>query len=56
MATKGETWWGGKSGTWDQHTHTIIYKIDNQQRPTVQHREPYLIFCGKIYEKQSEKE
>ena len=24
-----------KSGTWNEHTHTIIYKIDNQQGPTV---------------------
>ena len=24
-----------KSGAWDEHTHTTIYKTDNQQRPTV---------------------
>ena len=24
-----------KSGAWDEHTHTTIYKIDNQQVPTV---------------------
>ena len=24
-----------KSGTWDEHKHTTIYKIDNQQGPTV---------------------
>ena len=24
-----------KSGAWDEHTHTIIYKIDNQQGPSV---------------------
>ena len=24
-----------KSGAWDEHTHTTIYKIDNQQGPTV---------------------
>ena len=30
MVTKGETWPGGdKSGAWDEHIHTIIYKIDN---------------------------
>ena len=23
-----------KSGAWDEHTHTTIYKIDNQQGPT----------------------
>ena len=24
-----------KAGAWDEHTHTTIYKIDNQQGPTV---------------------
>ena len=24
-----------KSGAWDEHTHTTIYKIDNKQGPTV---------------------
>ena len=24
-----------KSGAWDEHTHTTIYKIGNQQGPTV---------------------
>ena len=24
-----------KSGAWDEHTHTTMYKIDNQQGPTV---------------------
>ena len=33
MDTTGETWWrdGDKSGAWDEHTHTTIYEIDNQQ-------------------------
>ena len=26
---------GDKLGDWDWHTHTTIYKIDNQQGPTV---------------------
>ena len=38
-----ETWWGGinqglgrdKSGAWDEHIHATMYKIDNQQGPTV---------------------
>ena len=25
----------GKSGAWDEHIHTTIYKIDNQQAHTV---------------------
>ena len=41
-----------KSGVWDEHTHThtTIYKTDNQQGPTVQHRELDSIFCDNLYE------
>ena len=37
MVTKGAMWGGGrdKSEAWDEHTHTTIYKIDNQQGPSV---------------------
>ena len=36
MVTKEETWRGrDKSGSWDEHTHTTIYKIDIQQGHTV---------------------
>ena len=28
-------WERDKLGAWDEHTHTTIYKIDNQQGPTV---------------------
>ena len=37
MFTKGETWGGrrDKLGAWDEHIHTTIFKIDNQQGPTV---------------------
>ena len=36
MVTKGKSGSGGdKLGAWDSHTHTTIYKIDNQQGPTV---------------------
>ena len=24
-----------KSGAWDEHTHTTIYNIGNQQEPTI---------------------
>ena len=37
-----------KSGTWDEHTHTTIYEIDNQQGYTIQHRELYSIFCDSL--------
>ena len=40
-----------KSGAWDDHTHSTIYKIDNQQRPTVEHRELYSIFWDNLYQK-----
>ena len=35
--------------------HTTIYKIDNQQGSTLQHRELYSIFCNNLYRKKSEK-
>ena len=37
-----------KLGDWDWHIHTTIYKIDNQQGPTVEHRELYSIFCNNL--------
>ena len=27
--------WGKEQGVWDGHAHTAIFKIDNQQGPTV---------------------
>ena len=55
MVMKGE---GGrdKRRVGDQHIHSSIYKIDNQQGPTVQHRELYSIFCNNYMGKESEKE
>ena len=35
MVTEGETGGRDKLGVGDQHIHTTIYKIDNQQGPTV---------------------
>ena len=33
---RGNIGWGrDKSGDWVEHTHTTIYKTDNQQGPTV---------------------
>ena len=48
MVTGGEA--GGKLGAWGQCTQIAEYKIDNQQGPTVQYRELYLILCDNIYE------
>ena len=38
---------GGRNsqGVWDGHVHTAIFKMDNQQGPTVQHRE----LCSMLY-------
>ena len=42
MVTKGERGGGrDKLGVWDQQIQIIIYKVDKQQGPTVQHRELY---------------
>ena len=38
------------------NTHTTVYKIDNQQGPTVQHRELYSITCNNLYGKRVWKE
>ena len=34
-------------GVWDQQMQTIMYRMDKQQSPTVQHRELYSISCDK---------
>ena len=31
---------------WDGHVHTAIFKMDNQQGPTVQHVELSSMLCG----------
>ena len=31
----GKGWGRDKLGIWDEHIYTTIYKIDNQQGPTV---------------------
>ena len=32
---------------WDQQMQTIMYRMDKQQGPTVEHRELYSISCDK---------
>ena len=34
-------------GVWDQQMQTIIYRMDKQQGPAVEHRELYSISCDK---------
>ena len=36
------------SGVWDGHVHTAIFKMDNQQGPTVQHVELCSMLCGSL--------
>ena len=47
MVTRGERR-GDKLGVWDEHIHTTMYKIDNQQGPTVEHRELYSVSCNNL--------
>ena len=44
---RGEGW--GRDGlrVWGQQMQTIIYRMDKQQGPTVQHRELYSKSCDK---------
>ena len=37
----------GVTGVWGQQIHTIIYKTDKQQGPTVQHRALYSVSYSK---------
>ena len=51
MVTKGKSLGGGRNKLrgCDEHIHTIMYTIDNQQGPTVQHRELYSVFYNNQY-------
>ena len=51
MVTGGGGGQGDKLGDWNGHIHTTICKIDNQQGPTVEHRELYSILCNGLYGK-----
>ena len=35
-------------GVWDEHVHTAMFKIDNQQGPTIQQRELCSTFCNNL--------
>ena len=35
-------------GVWDRCVHTAILKMDNQQGPAVQHKEPCSMLCGSL--------
>ena len=41
---------GGKGcqGVWDQHAHTAIFKMNNQQVLPIEHRERCSMLCGRL--------
>ena len=45
---RGERVRENKSGAWNQQIETVIYKIDKEQGPTVQHRELYSIHYNNL--------
>ena len=42
---------GDGLGVWDWHTHSIVYRMDGQQGPAVEHKVLYSIFCDNLYGK-----
>ena len=52
LRTERTDWWLSRGrdglGVWDQKMQTIIYRMNKQQFPNVQHRELYLISYGKV--------
>ena len=36
-------------GVWDGHVHTAVFNMDNQQAPTVWHRELFSVLCDGLY-------
>ena len=40
--------WGKEIGTWNRHVHTVIFKMDNQQGPIIQHREHCSLLHGSL--------
>ena len=50
MVAGGGGKFGGRDslGVWDGHVYTAIFKTDNQQGPTEQHRELCSALCGSL--------
>ena len=51
--SKGTVQGSGRDGLWewDWHMYAAVYEITGQQRPAVQHRELYPVFCDNMWEK-----
>ena len=50
----GEGWGREVLGVWDSQMQIIIYRMGEQQGPTVEHRELYSTSCDKPYGKEYE--
>ena len=46
MVVEGRVGGRDSQGVWN--VHTVIFKVDNQQGPTVQHRKLYSMLCGSL--------
>ena len=51
---QGKPFGGGKNYKDKNNIYTLLYKTDNIQEPTIQHREIYSTVCNNIYGKQME--
>ena len=47
---------GAGWGAWDGHVHIAVFKMDNQQGPTVEHRELCSILRNNLLGKESKTE
>ena len=48
MVTGGKMGGRDSQGVWDRRVHTAIFKMDNQQGPTLWHRELCSMLCGSL--------
>ena len=48
MVAGGRIWGRYGLGVWDGYVHTVIFKTNNQQGPTVSHMELCSMFCGSL--------
>ena len=48
ICTSGKDGGRGSWGVWEGHVHGAVFKMDNQQGPTVQHMELGSTLCGSL--------